>query len=626
MLRQLLKSWISAKRGRTPLLSAHGARPPTPHREQGLRYESLGQLEAAQREFQAAIDSEAGDVVSRAHLGSLLGRRGDYRNAIHHLEAVLLKAPDNEYAKTSLANVLLADKQYAQAATAYERLVENHDVSAGVLCNLGLAYLSMHQFEKAESVLKSALTINPTLVEAYIHLGNLRKAMGQPSDAEASFRRGLSIDSSNERILKALTQLLREQGQIEDALDIAFQTIDAHRDLGVGYAIAGFLLQHQGKFIEAITRLETALELNPGDTDSIGNLAIAYQDVGRFEEAITLYDRALSADPNLASVSWHKSLAQLQVGAFEQGWPSYELRLLNQEPPPRYVPYPRWNGEPINNKHLLVYAEQGLGDEIMFASCIPDISRLAGHCTVECASKLASLFRRSFTACTIVGTDRHNLDWRKQVGEVDYAVPIGSLPLHFRKSATDFPQQSGYLTADPPKVAFWKEQLDSLGAGLKIGISWKGGTSQSRQFLRSIPLEQWQPILSIPNTHFVNLQYTNCERELAEAEANFGTKIHHWQQAIDDYDETAALVCALDLVISVQTALIHLCGALGRPVWIMVPVCAEWRYGHAGDQMIWYPAARLFRQTHVGDWAPLIGHICSEVAQLASSSNSRTVQ
>ncbi|MDH5536914.1 MAG: glycosyltransferase, partial [Betaproteobacteria bacterium] len=166
---------------------------------------------------------------------------------------------------------------------------------------------------------------------------------------------------------------------------------------------------------------------------------------------------------------------------------------------------------------------------------------------------------------------------------------------------------------DPQRVAAWCERLDSLGPGLKVGISWRGGTHVSRSPLRSIPLSQWSPIFDAAPAQFVSLQYGNCAGELEEISARQRKRIVHWQEAIDDYDETAALVCALDVVVSVCTAVIHLGGALGRPVWIMVPSNPEWRYGSEGESMPWYPSVRLVRQAAFGEWPPVIAAVANEL-------------
>ena len=199
---------------------------------------------------------------------------------------------------------------------------------------------------------------------------------------------------------------------------------------------------------------------------------------------------------------------------------------------------------------------------------------------------------------------------------IDLQSPIGSLPLHIRRQRADFPRHQGYLRADPQRVADWRTRLAALGPGLKVGISWQGGTHKSRRPVRSMPVTQWLPILQAEDIHFVDLQYTDSGAELAALRAATGVHVHSWQETRTDYEQTAALVTALDLVISVCTAVIHLGGALGRPVWVMAPFSPEWRYGIAGDSIPWYPSLRVFRQPSYGAWDAVITSVADSLRDL----------
>ena len=189
--------------------------------------------------------------------------------------------------------------------------------------------------------------------------------------------------------------------------------------------------------------------------------------------------------------------------------------------------------------------------------------------------------------------------------------------MRYRRSLADFPRHSGYLKADPVRTHEWRGRLHALGPGLKIGLSWRGGTPVSRVALRSIPLEAWTRLFALAGVRFVSLQYTEgAAAETAALARAGGPVVTHWQDAIDDYDETAALVSALDLTISVCTSVVHLAGALGRPVWVLAPQAAEWRYGTRGETLPWYPSARVFRQHESGDWEAVMRRVASELHAL----------
>ena len=240
------------------------------------------------------------------------------------------------------------------------------------------------------------------------------------------------------------------------------------------------------------------------------------------------------------------------------------MRAISVDQPQRPQHYPQWDGGGLAGCSVLVYAEQGLGDEIMFASCVPDIIAASKHCVIECSPKLESIFRRSFPAATVYAmTPSRNLPASVQEKSIGLQTAMGSLPRFLRRNYAEFPQHHGYLQADRERVLFWRDRLSRLGPGLKVGISWQGGTLKTRRQVRSLPLPQWLPILRTPAIRFVNLQYTDCSTDLAELEAAAGISISDWQEVRDDYEHAAALVSALDLVISVCTAVIHLAGALG---------------------------------------------------------------
>ena len=356
---------------------------------------------------------------------------------------------------------------------------------------------------------------------------------------------------------------------------------------------------------------------HPNRPVAVAGLAAVQAACGRIEQARELFENALARHPENVWIGMHYSRFLLRVGDYARGWPLYEARrraFLNRDVFNRPFIQPMWEGQSLAGKRLLITAEQGLGDEIMFASIYPELIREAAHCTVECDYRLAPLLERSFETTSVFGTERRSRTWHVNLERnlanlpaFDYWVPAGTLPLYRRPDAESFPAHAGYLKADDARVAYWKQRLAALGSGLKVGISWRGGTAQTNSSARSMTLEQLKPLLATSGVHFVSLQYG------PRTEETNGSGVHHWQEAIDNYDETAALVAALDVVVSVCTAVVHLAGALGRPVWVMAPFVPEWRYGHEGPSMIWYPSARIFRQPALDDWQPVIDEVARQL-------------
>ena len=339
--------------------------------------------------------------------------------------------------------------------------------------------------------------------------------------------------------------------------------------------------------------------------------------LGRADEAAAAYKRSLKVLPTYPDASFHLGMLNLMRGRYRDGWAGFEYRFKIPRGTRRPCE-PRWNGTSLRDRTLHVLREQGLGDDIMYSSCYPQLINDAKHCVIECEPRLEKLFVRSFPQATFVPivdnatkTDVLNRE------DVDVRIFSASVPGYLRNSIRDFPAHQGFLSADPQRVAYWRAKLDGLGGGLKVGISWKGGTVYTHRNRRTLSLEKLLPLLLTPNVHWINLQYGERKQELSALKGQHSIEVADWTEAIDgDYDETAALVGALDLVVSVCTSVIHLGGALGRPVWVMVPFAPEWRYGLQGEAMPWYPSVRLHRQTDPGDWDAVMNRIRDDLSAL----------
>jgi tetratricopeptide (TPR) repeat protein len=552
---------------------------------------------------------------------------GDYAGARRSLEQAVALDPDHAQAHYWLGIALAREQAFAESATHLERaLVLDPTIPEGWI-DLGNVLALQRNFPAAVTAYRKALAAVPDSTLARLNLGHALKEMGHLQEALDHLRRVHELAPGTENAVRNLVSALIESDRCEEALAIAADAV-ARDPARYEYRFAhGLALQKSHEPFGALAEYDAALRARPDDAELHDNRGTALLELGRLREAIAAYERALALRPDFPLPAFHRALTCLLQGDYAGGWEGYELRLLDRDYPGRAYDYPRWEGGALDGLTLLVTREQGLGDEIMFASCLPSIMEAAGHCIVECEPRLLGLFRRSFPAATVfASTPDGALPREVTARKVDAVIPAGSIPRLLRKGLSDFPRHSGYLRADHERVARWRERLAQLGPGLKVGISWRGGVRKTRRAVRSISLERWLPIFEVPAAHFISLQYTaNAEAEIEQLRAQQGRRIEHWAEAVDDLDETAALLIALDLTISVCTAVIHLGGALGRPVWVMAPYSPEWRYGFSGDTMPWYPSVKVFRQPAFGEWEPVTSSVAAELRRLTGApSDGRT--
>jgi tetratricopeptide (TPR) repeat protein len=498
----------------------------------------------------------------------------------------------------------LAAGRCPEAEASLQAAIECKHDAAEAHYQLGLALMRLDRPDEAADSLVMATCFAPQMSAAHYALAALERAQGRGTDALKSVERALGADDGNAQAHNLRGALLLEAGDVDGALTCFERALARDPANSAAHANLGYvLLRDRGDLERGGNHIEQALRLDPSNAGNRCNYTMLLSHRGELQHALELADELLATDPNLHEARLNRALCLLKLGRFETAWDDYEARkLVRCNYVPRDFAIPDWHGGVIAGERLLIFGEQGLGDEIMFASCYPDALDLARNVAIECSPRLQALFQRSFPYARVYSAGDPTL----RAIEADYCVAAGSLPRFFRRSGSQFPPHDGYLIADPAKQAAWRSRLDALGPGLKIGLSWRGGTASTRTHTRSVPPALLAALLGLPNTHFVDLQYgdTRAERE----QLCGGGELHRWREAIEDLDETAALISSLDLVVSVCTTVVHLAGALGRDVWVMVPQCPEWRYLAQGERMPWYPSARLFRQQEPG-WTALLARI-----------------
>jgi len=474
---------------------------------------------------------------------------------------------------------------------------------------LGALHRERGAHEAALASYERALAARPGSGDAHFNRGNTLRALGRLEEALASYDRALALRPQDPEALNNRGVALNELDRPEEAL-AAFERALALRP---AYAEAlnnrGIALQRLGRLEEALASYDRARALRPGFADAVANrvgvlrlLRAQVQEQDRQAEAAKYFEAAIAENPDDAEAHWNLSLALLALGDYERGWREYEWRWRNPalNAPRRESDKPLWlGGEPIAGKTLLVHPEQGFGDAIQMVRYVPLLAARGARVVLICHRDLRRLFGSVEPTMEVIGLRDGNLP------AFDCHIPMMSLPLAFGTTLETIPADVPYLAAPTEQVLRWRERLAAHGAGRRLGLVWSGNPEFSRAEKKACPPERLAPLLDRRGWRFFSLQKGAAAAGIAQLDPA-GGRIVDFSDELADFRDTAALVSALDLVITVDTAVAHLAGALGKPVWVLLPFNADWRWLRGRSDSPWYPSARLFRQAADGGWAGVI--------------------
>ncbi|MGO8866345.1 MAG: tetratricopeptide repeat protein [Alphaproteobacteria bacterium] len=514
--------------------------------------------------FQAAASSHREGRLAEAEqlYRAILEADHDHIDSLHNLGAVCLQQGKHVEAVKLLRETLRLKPDHVDA----------HN-------NLGAALRDLGRFEEAEAFLRGALRLKPDHPEAHHNLGVTLKDLGGLTEAEASIREALRLKPVYPKALNSLGAVHGDQGRPAEA--------------------------------EACYR--EALRLDPDYAEPHHNLGNALRDLGRLPEAENSYRKALSLKPD--DPGWRSNLGMLLLlaGRLEEGWHEYEWRRSTKQWPARFT-QPLWEGEAIGERVLLLYAEQGFGDTIQFCRYAPLIPSKA-RVILEVPRPIVRLLS------SLEGVDQIVVEG-DPLPPFDLHCPLLSLPRAFGTTLETIPAKVPYLAADAASVSAWRRRLEEL-PGLRVGLVWAGSARKSRPGAnaidrrRSITLDDFGGLASVPGVSFVSLQKGEPASQTRSPPP--GLAIHDWTEELGDFADTAALVEALDLVITVDTAAVHLAGALAKPVWLLNRFDTCWRWLLGRDDSPWYPTLRQFRQLEPGDWGSVLSEVRAALAALAAS-------
>lgn len=554
---------------------------------------ALGNYRAASHAFLAAIRRDEGNRQALAGYRQLLGL-----GVLELPPQVVANDEEEKQMRNAIASA--PDDPSTQL-----RLGKHYSLTSR--CALALPFL-----ENAHRLAPGDTEIIRWLAWTLIALDDHKSAMQVLEEVASDWESDLDL-------LKLASECAAVLKQNEQAIDLC------RRYLAIAPSPAASVLNNLGdclskleQFEDALVPLQQAVATEPTLLAARLNLGYTLNYLARYEESQAQFDALLALERNDFGARWYRATALLSKHQFREGWQDYEFRFASTAVEPRVVPLQRWQGQSLAGHKIVVTAEQGIGDEIMFASCLPDLIRQADHCVLECNRRLVALFQRSFPDVTVVEWLRGpNPPWLSQHSDATYYVPVGSLPLAFRPTKESFPADSKpYLVPAPERTQSFKAKLTALGDGLRIGFAWRGGGAASRTRTRSLALDQLAPLLTLPGCSYVSLQYGNCTDEVRQVERRWGVTLNHWSEVIADLDSFAALVAALDVVVTVCSAPVHFAGALGKPALVLTPFAPEWRYVDHSGRMLWYPSVRVIQQPRLHDWDTPIAQAIAELVAL----------
>lgn len=573
----------------------------------GLAHLRLGEHEAALAcliQTLAIWPEHPGVLKNIGIVNQILGMLNEA--AVYYSKALKL---GNEEAEIfyNLGTVWLAQGALQEAVNWFERALEYQPDFAEALNNLGLALQWLDKHEAAIDCFKRALQARGDFFDAQLNLGNALYSVGRAGEAETVYRGALLLQPASAALHNSLGVVLKAQGRLDEAIREFRYAVLNDMHCGEAYNNLGNSLKALDDLSGAVENYRHALRIDSGNASALNNLGNALQAQGDVSEALLCFNRAVELKPDFAEAHWNRAIALLLTGDYANGWREYEWGLAAGQRPVRNFSQPRWQGKDFSGKTLLVYAEQGFGDTLQFVRFLSWVKARGGCVLLECQPELVEVLR----CCEGVDKVMPRISSGNVPESFDLQIPLMSLPVIFGITLEMLPRATvPYLQAEASRVAYWRERL--AGDGLKVGIVWAGRPSHQDDRKRSCALSKFLPLLGMEGVHLFSLQKGAASSEVKEI-----PEVSDLAPVLHDFSETVAVIMNLDLVISVDTSVAHLAGALGKPVWVLLPYAPDWRWLLKRDDSPWYPSARLFRQETSGNWEDVLLRVRDRLERLS---------
>jgi len=579
---------------------------------------ATGRAEQALGEFELALKRQPALVGAHLGLGNALAVMGRNEDALACYEQAISlrpRLPEGEFAAgfvlVRLGRVKDAERRYRRA------LVLRPDFAAAWM-NLGSLLREQKREAYAEAALLRAVELRPDMIAGWIDLAMLERERRRPNDAEAYLRKALAVNPEQVETLVAWCQFRTAEKDPAGAWGWLRWALARNPEHAEAVNMQGILLHGEGRFSEAVAAFDHAESL--GSRAAVSNRGNALLDLGRMDQALRAHALAVERDPSHPGALYNLALTQLRLGDWERGWPAYEARWRFREVHQRARSFaqPRWDGQPLEGRRVLLHAEQGLGDTIQFCRYATLAAARGGVAILQVQAPVQRLME-SLPAVHAGQVEIALLGSKPP--HFDLECPLLSLPAVFSTTVETVPWPGAYLGAGRNRA--FERLLQTPYARtndrpalrpLRVGLAWAGNPRYKADRQRSIKLDTLLPLLRTPGINWISLQKGPGAEQLSTIAGN----VFVWDGASRDVDlaETAALLATLDLVITSDTCIAHLAGAMAKPVWILLPHLGDWRWMQQIETTPWYPTARLFRQTEPGDWAGVIERAIEQLSKL----------
>lgn len=476
--------------------------------------------------------------------------------------------------------------------------------------NLAEAFRRLNLLDEAEAAARRAISISPDFLSAHANLAAIQSSRGQFDAAEQSLRRALQINPRDAGSMSALCGVLKDLGRVAEAIQAGRQAVALLPEDAVAHNNLAAALQADNQLAAAEAEYRKAVELHSGFVEAIDNLGTILYRQGNLRAAMVEWQRALALAPQAPGALWNLALAYIATGDWERGWPLFESRLSIG--PSRmyfreYPGIPQWDGFDLKGKSILLFPEQGYGDVIQFARFIPVLAQRGARVIVHMPAEMVELMKLVPGVSQVVGP-------ADQMPAFDTYRALMSVPLVLKVTPNSVPTNIPYFQPDESRRTQWKDRLAQYSEGKRIGIVWSGRPTHRDDARRSIALRELAPLAAIEGIQLISLQKGAAVEQLRSVP--FADRIVNLDSELHDFADTAAAIANLDLVIAVDTAVAHLAGALGKPVWLLIASAPDYRWMLEREDSPWYPTMKIFRQKQPGDWTEVIARVSAKLTQI----------